>query len=756
MTWELHLSGRVQGVGFRPYVYRLALQYQLKGEVRNDPDGVRIHFNASTDQATAFTEDILDQLPRLAIVSEHLLREIEARYFEVFRIVASQRNRPPDLLISPDFALCNDCRDDITDPDNHRYGYAFTTCTNCGPRYAVMSGLPYDRAETTMAAFTMCETCLAEYQDPTNRRYHSQTNSCPDCGVQLRLTDAAGQKLPPDIPTVVRQLRAGNIIAVKATAGYLLCCAGNNAAAIATLRKRKVRPAKPFALLCADEEVISHYAQLSEAARAALRSPVGPIVLLPKKEHHGLPENIAPTSAYFGVMLPNHPLLYLLATAAQMPLIATSANRSGEPIFTDGQEEELTYLADYVLSHNLPIAQAQDDSLLRITEVGRQKIWLRRGRGLAPAIHPTLAQPAGEDLLATGADLKASFSLRARGRAYTSPFLGDLADWNTQRRYQSTLDQLLQLTDCTPQRILTDLHPAYFSHQLGYAFAEGKEIPVQAIQHHEAHFAAILGEHDLLDRAETVLGVVWDGTGYGHDGHIWGGEYFRFQAGRFHRVQHLPYFPHLGGDKMAREPRYAALAWAGELALAQEILRPQFSATEWRNLPIIRKRQRTLTSSMGRLFDAVASLLGISTRQDYEGQAASQLEGLARTAWEALPTIRPYAMDSFAEELIWDIGREPRALIALRFHLTLADWVFAVAREQGVSKIAFSGGCFQNGVLVDILQSSQPPDQQLFFHQELSPNDENISYGQLIHHALCHPQCNHFSTNHPQKISLCA
>jgi hydrogenase maturation protein HypF len=736
MHWYLHLTGRVQGVGFRPYVYRLARTFGLRGWVRNGADGVRIHFAASQEVANDFRERLLAEPPRLAIITSHRLRpagEAGTSYTD-FRILPSDRPAQPRLLISPDFALCSDCRRDIADPDNRRHGYAFTTCTNCGPRYAILRGLPYDRERTSMAGFGMCASCRTEYDDPENRRYFSQTNSCPNCGISLSLRDQNGARTQvQSVREIARLLTEGYVVGVKNTGGYLLCCDARNEAAVSKVRRYKTRPDKPLAVLFPNLATAREYVTIQAHEADELSSPAAPIVLLPESGARQLAPNVKLDLDRLGILLPNSPLLALLADTFGGPLVATSANISGEPILAEGREAAVSELADFVLSHDLPIVQPQDDSLTVFSPRANRRIVLRRARGLAPALLPPAARPEGVDLLALGGDLKSAIGLRANGNYYLSPYLGDLAGPATHHRLRQTLDKLIELSGAHPEVVLTDLHPGYFSRELGQLLGREWKAQVHAIQHHEAHLAALLGEHELTESTDPILGVVWDGTGLGHDGHIWGGEFLRYANRTFTRVAHLDYFPHLGGDKLAWEPRYAALAMAGHLSVARAHLEPKFGASEFRNLLHLRPRQKLLSSSMGRLFDAVACLLGLGDVQSYEGMAATRLEQLGRRGWKA--GLHPYEMANLLPELLNDLGTRDRATIAARFHLTLVEWVARVAEDQGVSRLAFTGGCFQNSLLVDLL-TERLTAYQLYFHEQLPPNDENLAYGQLIHHSL--------------------
>lgn len=753
-SWEIHIEGRVQGVGFRPHVYRLATAHNLFGEVSNGPRGVHICCNGDEANVMTFIQQLLDKPPTMAVITGHRIKPIAFREYLRFSISESQVEGEAGLLMAPDFCLCSDCRRELLDPLNRRFSYAFITCTNCGPRYAVQSGLPYDRERTSMAEFLMCPDCQSEYESPEDRRYHSQTNSCPSCGPQWKLLD---QQLVDtkveEIIQVADAMRAGKIIAVKGTSGYLLCCDATNDQAVGELRKRKARPDKPFALLVADLDTANSIADLSLQARKALSSPASPIVLAPKKSSTKIARSVAADSAYFGMMLPNQGMSTLLVEAFGRPMVATSANLSGEPILSEGQEGIVAQLADYVLTHNLPILQAQDDSLVRFCETSQRRIIIRRARGMAPSIHPTMATPSGPDILALGADIKASFGLRSNGQYVLSQRLGELGHLPAQVEFKKALKRLGQLCSVKPNVVLTDLHPGYFGRMMAQEMADEQNWPLYEVQHHEAHFAALIGEQNLMAETEDVLGVVWDGLGYGRDGHIWGGEFFRLVDNSFSRIDHLSYFPQLGGENMGLDPKYAALAWAGDLPKAQQLLVGSLGKSQLHTLLRLRERARIKTSSIGRLFDAVSALTGICTTQQYEGQAAIKLEAAARTAYKRYGLVEGYPSSCLKQDLINDIGRIPNELIALKFHQSLVDWMAEIAQNQGVRTIACTGGCFQNALLVDLIQQSLGGEFKLVFHEHLAPNDENIAYGQIIHYALTQE---HALVENTQKTAVCA
>lgn len=755
-TFHIHIKGCVQGVGFRPFVYRLAADHQLTGWVNNATDGLHVEINAEERDARAFYRACITGCPPQAIVNAHSMREVPHRACAAFEIVSSEADTVLDLALTPDFGLCPNCREELGNPDNRRFGYAFITCTHCGPRYSILTGLPYDRPYTSMQDFAMCVPCQEEYRDPLDRRYYSQTNSCPDCGVQMSLCHATGEtwRGAPDLllKRAIHALKQGQTLAVKGIGGYLLMGDATQDAAIARLRARKQRPDKPFAVLYPNAHLLAGDVVLSAEALEALQGAVAPIVLLPMKPvlASGLCRaQVAPGLSQLGVMLPYAPLLQLIADAFARPLVATSANLSGSPIVYEDAEAHarLFAFADYVLSHNRAIACPQDDSVLKLTPGGQQSIWLRRSRGLAPNV-PAPVQRVPH-LLAMGAHMKGSIAISTARNLFVSQYLGRLDSYEAEQHYRQTLAHLMGLLKATPRTVQVDLHPDYLSTRLGQELAAKHKLKLECVQHHEAHFAAILGEHQLAHASHEVLGVIWDGTGHGHDGQVWGGEFLRYAAGTFDRVGQLAYVPQLAGDNMAREPRLAALAFLrGNAAL-----RPSFSAMEWKVYQQLLKRPRGLTSSMGRLFDAVAHVLGLLDKQTYEGQAGLLLEQLGQRYLDTHPgeCLPPLPM-AWTPEGAFDATRLLEAILnakqsgasvgylALGFHATLVDMVEAMAQRVRIHHLAFSGGVFQNGLLVDLLIRQLSPSYTLYFHKQLPPNDENIAFGQVVHHGIRHPR----------------
>jgi hydrogenase maturation protein HypF len=745
-TYHIHIEGQVQGVGFRPFVYQLAHQYQLTGWVSNGVDGVHIEVTGEESEIADFYQDILDHPPLNARIINNSLQALEETTFESFSIQESTAQGKPNLLLTPDLGICPECREELHRSSDPRYHYAFTTCLKCGPRYSIINGLPYDRPFTSMRDFGMCPSCLREYDDPTNRRFFSQTNSCPECAVHLFWYNLEGQLLsqkPQEIMAqAVAALEAGKILAVKGIGGYLLMADGTSAKAVSSLRERKNRPVKPFALLYPDLHTLEKDVYLTKAEQAEWQSIESPIVLftLRPQPQTGIQTTlIAPGLDRIGVMQPYAPLLELLATGFGKPLIATSGNRSGFPIFYQDEAalRELTDIADFFLVNDREIVTPQDDSVVAYSSETQQRVVYRRSRGLAPNyVHRGFA--SDQSYLSMGASLKSTFGFMHAGNTYISQYLGDTDSYDVQCTYQSVLRHLMKLFRFRPDYVVTDLHPDYFSTREGQQFAERYRVPCIPIQHHVAHFGAVLAENQLFETAEPVLGVIWDGTGYGEDGNIWGGEFFTYRNNTINRAQHFSYYPHLAGDKMAAEPRISALALAGNYPAAHEILQPKFTDQEWKFYTHLRGRTNGLqTSSMGRIFDAVASLVGICDQQTFEGEAAMQLQRIGAEWHQSHPAEQPYDLDTpdsrqLLQAVVQDLAQgEDAGAVSVRFHLTLVRIIAAMARQENINRIAFSGGVFQNTFLLDLIRTRLANDFTLYFHRELSPNDENIAYGQL-------------------------
>ena len=744
-TYHLHIQGRVQGVGFRPHVYRLARSMGLCGWVSNGLDGVHIQLRGSETDVQQFCDELIGHPPDRAIITSWKKEETVAEICTDFQIIESSRSGQANLLLTPDLGICEECRKELWDHANRRFHYAFTTCTNCGPRYSIIDYLPYDREYTSMYEFSMCPACFVEYHNPEERRHFSQTNSCPRCAVHLLWQDKEG-RLGTDAPekalsNTIRALRQGKIVAVKGIGGFLLMADATNGKAVQDLRSRKHRPTKPFALLYPNVEMLKKDVLSTPAELDALQSIESPIVLFrvrTRPDSNLALKEIAPGLDTLGVMLPYTPLFELLAQAFGKPLVATSGNFSGSPIYFE-DEDAVQYLGpvvDSFLTNDRRIVVPQDDSVLRFSERQGLPVFLRRSRGYAPSLlHPAFKAWSG-NYLAMGAMLKSTFALNTQKNTYVSQYLGNSGNFDVQESYQHTLLHILKLFGVQVEMVLGDHHPDYFSSQYGVELARHWGVPFRDYQHHRAHFAAVLAENNLLESKEPVLGVIWDGTGLGDDRQVWGGEFFRFADQQMERVAHLNYFDHLFGDKMSLEPRLSALSLLGPEILLQQ----KFSKQEWN---VYQQKTtsgtRLKSSSMGRLFDAVASILGLCDRMSFEGEAAMYLEKLARRhirrkgiPAEAYLQENPMNWKPILDGILSDLKKQiPLGAVAAKFHLSLVKMVRKVAQKQGLRQIAFSGGVFQNTLLVDLLVELLEPEFELFFHRQLSPNDENISFGQL-------------------------
>ena len=758
-TWHINLQGQVQGVGFRPFVWRLGQESGLNGSVCNATDGVHIYLACSRHRAEQFLQSVLEQAPPRARITNHHFQPSLEVLQPGFHILESTTPSKTDLVLTPDFAICKSCRDDIHREGDPRKGYAFTTCTVCGPRYSIIQQLPYDRENTTMSAFKMCGHCQTEYHNPLDRRYFSQTNSCPKCGIRMALHRSEQEVITKDQRAILKHVVAawqeGKIVAIKGIGGYLLTCAADQTSTIRELRSRKRRPDKPFALMVPDTTWVHAHTLACREEIDLLQSPEAPIVLLAKNDQPNeiAWEEIAPKLQKTGVLLPYAPLVELLLSQYQKAIVATSGNLSQAAIEYEEPAvfQRLGEIADLFLVHDRKIIIPQDDSVARISPNAKQKIILRRSRGYAPAYFgPQLPWPITTSF-ALGAELKSSFTILHQKRIIPSQYFGNVQHFASQEAYLQTRQHLSGVLGIDPTLIVGDKHPNYQTTIWGEEWSQKTNIPWRQVQHHQSHFAAILGEHQLCDSKEGILGIIWDGTGYGTDQQIWGGEFFLFQDHTMTRYDHLGYFPAVAGDRMAQEPRLSALSILADQPQANRYLVSKFSALEWRLFGQLIAKPNTLrTSSMGRLFDAVASLLGLCDQQSFEGQAAMLLEELAQgyldqfndsllltNYWPPYTTSQDLDPKRLLGPIIQDLtlGENPAA-IAANFHYSLAHLIGGIAQKAGVRHIACSGGVFQNAVLVDLCNSVLGATYKLYFHRDLSPNDENISFGQLVYTHL--------------------
>jgi hydrogenase maturation protein HypF len=712
---RITLGGIVQGVGFRPFVYRLARQHGLAGFARNTASGLVIEVEG--DAVDSFAAAVRAEAPPLARVDSAELVELPCAGERDFTIRASGAPSDEFAMIAPDVATCDACLREIRDPADRRHEYPFTNCTGCGPRYTIIGNTPYDRPNTTMRGFTMCPACRAEYEDPADRRYHAQPNACPECGPSLSMP----------IGEIRERLARGEILAIKGLGGFHLACDAANREAVERLRARKRRSQKPFALMCPDLEVVRALCDLSAADRAVLESRERPIVVLPRRGE--ALSHCAPGVRTLGVMLPYTPLHHLLFDRAPYAaLVMTSGNLSEEPIVVANEQahERLGAIADAVVTHNRDIYMRADDSIVQTVD-GSPRL-LRRSRGYAPGVIE-LPFDCGE-LLACGADLKNTFCLVKGRHAILSPHIGDLEHYETQRFFEETLANLKKLFRVSPRVVAHDLHPLYASTRFAESLDGVRRIPVQ---HHHAHIASSMAENGLDG---DVLGVAFDGTGYGTDGCIWGGEFLVARYSGFERYDHLRYFPLAGGDAAVREP------WRAALALAPGAT---FPGVPEASLRVVRRLLETglhtvETSSCGRLFDAVAALIGLRTEVTYEGQAAIELEALADPAETGL-----YPRDGLDfRPAIAAIRRDtaPAPAIAARFHNTVADAIVETCRrmraDTGLNRVCLSGGTFQNRLLLSrVLPALRAAGLDVFLNLRVPPNDGGIALGQAIVAARC-------------------
>ncbi|MBE0422627.1 MAG: carbamoyltransferase HypF [Lutibacter sp.] len=743
-TYKITISGQVQGVGFRPFVYGLAKSFSLTGTVSNNEEGVIIYVTGTKDSIQQFFDKLLKNPPPVSKIKSSAIIELGNSLFTDFNIIPSTKSSRLNLPLTPDFAICDDCKKDIQDPKNRRYNYPFTTCVNCGPRWAITNTFPFERDHTSINDFPMCDECKKEYTNPADRRFHSQTNTCHTCGISLVLLDNLGKTITTTSENIFKKiailLAEGNIVAIKNTGGYLLCCNAENSAVVKKLRNKKNRPNKPFAVLFPSMEFLQNDLKINELQRKSLTSAERPINIIQLGNYKGkiALKAVAPGLNQLGVMLPYSGILQLLANELNFPIIATSGNIHSSPIIGNNKEafEKLNNVADYFVQHNLEISHPQDDSVIKFSAKFNQQVLFRRARGYAPNYFEAKLN-SEEKIMAMGADLKSSIAFYPNECLYVSQYLGNLQNFDVYNRFTSTVNSFINIFEQRPEVVLADKHPSYQSTQFGKELAQKNKSKLVEIQHHKSHFSAILGEHQLF--SEKVLGVVFDGTGYGDDGNIWGGEFFDYEHHKIERINHIKYFDWLLGDKMAKEPRLSLLSLASDEMV--EVLQEKFTANELRTYQSLKKTNKLKTSSVGRLFDAVASLLNITDYNTYEGEAAILLEN-SISSYD-LKSCKSYLSAPekgiSATEIIKNMcddyqNGKPKEQLILNFLYTLAFSVVEIAKSKNYIHIAFSGGVFQNTTLVDLLILLAPKEIKLYFHKDLSPNDENIAVGQLMYY----------------------
>ncbi|MDX2043015.1 MAG: carbamoyltransferase HypF [Acidobacteriota bacterium] len=748
---RLAIRGAVQGVGFRPFVFRLAKELNLTGWVNNSAHGVTIEIEASPDKLQQFRLRLESEKPPRAFIQSLEASYLDPLGFDNFEIRESEQGGEKTAFVLPDIATCPECRQEVFDPANRRHRYPFTNCTNCGPRFSIIRALPYDRANTTMSGFMMCAECAAEYHDPLNRRFHAQPNACPACGPHLELWDSTGATLSIGdraLLAAAEALRSGAIVAVKGLGGFHLMANARNDTAIQLLRQRKHREEKPFAVMYPTLAMLKQDCEVSELEQRLLLSPESPIVLLSRKTAHS--QSIAPGNPYLGAMLPYTPLHQLLLSELGFPVIATSGNLSDEPICTDKHEAlaRLCGIADLFLVHNRPIARHVDDSIVRVMS-GREMV-LRRARGYAPlpihlAIH--LAERTRPSL-ATGAHLKNTIALAIGQDVFTSQHIGDLETAQAYEAFQNVIGSFERLYETQPEAVVCDVHPDYLSTK----FARSIGLPVHQVQHHLAHVMACVAENEI---ELPVLGVAWDGTGFGLDGTIWGGEFLSVDNGGFHRAAHFRTFALPGGETAVKQPKRIALGLLyeifGDAVFSRSDLAalPAFTPAERDVLRAMlhRKINTPRTSSAGRLFDAIASLVNLRQETRGEGQAAMELEfattGINTTETYPFRLEEPnpqhtthnilFDWEPLIRTLLDDVQTgSPVGLISAKFHNTLADLIVAVATRLNLERVALTGGCFQNKYLLErAIEQLRSAGFRPYWHQRIPTNDGGIAVGQI-------------------------
>ena len=742
-AYTIHVTGIVQGIGFRPFVSKLAHELRLVGTVRNDTSGVEIHIQGVEADCRLFIERLQSDLPMHGRIDTLRVEPSTVQSLHSFTIILSQGAKG-NAFIGADMAPCEACLQDIQDPENRRFHYGFTNCTNCGPRYTIIESTPYDRHKTSMKAFPMCEECQGEYEDLEGRRYHAEPNACEQCGPMFTLQGTDGMVLATGqdaIEQAKEYIQQGAIVALKGVGGYHLVCDALQENAVQTLRQRKGRPRKPLAVMAGSLETAKQYVYISEKEEELLLSPARPIVLLRKvTEHNTVAPSVAPGMETLGILLPYAPYHYSLVPFNAL-WVMTSANRSGDPVlYNDAQAlEELQGIADYILTHNREIISPVDDSVVQV--VHDTSIMIRRSRGYVPVSIPVVALEKRSTMLAMGADMKAAFAMNRGSHAILSPYMGDMEHQRVQDLLWSTTKRYEDLFQLQPTEVIVDAHPNYYTSQCGRIYAEKYQLPVIEVQHHHAHVAAVLAEYNIQ---EPVLGICFDGTGYGTDGTLWGGEFLYCHQEHMERMAHLSYAPLPGGEVAVREPWRQALWYVNQTY-------PSGGPTvieEWKKtLPkgwellekMMPHMQMIRSSSGGRLFDTVASLLGVGHEHLYDAQLAIELEQLALsergtildmkldgTVLDTMSLVR-----SVIEQL--ECG-ESVAKISANFHRTLIYYIGQMAKqcckERQISHIVLCGGVFQNRILLEgVIRELE--EYHIHIPNQSPLNDGGIALGQL-------------------------
>jgi len=745
---RISVRGVVQGVGFRPFVYRLAHDYHLNGRVRNTSGSVDIEVEGAEKAVRNFINDLQAKAPPVARIENIKATFHPPKGYTEFLIKPSLSRPGQYQLVSPDIATCADCQKEIFSHTDRRFGYPFTNCTNCGPRFTIIEDIPYDRPKTTMHKFKMCPQCQREYDDPLDRRFHAQPNACPVCGPSLELVDSQGRAVASKdvIKKAGNLLKEGKILAVKGLGGFQLACDATSRKAINTLRDRKRRPSKPLAVMISTIKEIEKRCLVSDEERKLLQSPQCPIVLLRWKQGSDIAGAVAPNLKYLGVMLPYTPLHHLLLKETGLPLVMTSGNLSEEPIAGDNDEalRRLKGIADYFLMHNRDIYARYDDSVYMVAD--SQPRAVRRARGYAP--YPIFLPFKARQILACGAEDKNTFCLTRDGHAFLSQHIGDMENEETLEHFENTIELYKKLFRIEPEIIAYDLHPDYLATR--YAIEVGAGLKLVPVQHHHAHIASCLAENGVKER---VIGVALDGTGYGSDGTIWGGEFLLADYKDFKRVGHFEYLPLPGGAAAIKKPYRMALSYLYTLLGEDfDLAGLPLAGIKTAEIEVIKQQLKKkinspLTSSAGRLFDAVSALVGVRGEIDYEAQAAIELEMLAPDKMKAgaYPFsieeeggMRVVKLKGLLLGVVEDIrDKVPVPEISLKFHYTVAEIVAGmcklIARESSIKRVALSGGVFQNRLLLKLATAALKREGfEVLTHRLVPANDGGISLGQAV------------------------
>jgi len=756
--FKIVVKGVVQGVGFRPFIYQLAHSHELKGWVLNSSRGVIIEVEGEDRQLEAFVKNIEAKAPPLAKVESVDVEELPLEGFKSFSIKHSLEEKEQFLLISPDISICDDCLKELFDPNDRRYRYPFINCTNCGPRFTIIKDIPYDRPKTTMKKFKMCPICQDEYDNPSNRRFHAQPNACPTCGPELQLIqmkEGEGRrekgeevKCQDPINETIKLLREGKIVAIKGLGGFHLACDAENEEAVQLLRKRKKRYGKPLAVMIHDIDQIKEHCEVTKDEEKFLMSPQRPIILLRRKPASNIAYSVAPDNKYLGVMIPYTPLHYVILKESKMVLVMTSGNISEEPIAMENDEaiRRLGHIVDYFLMHNRDIYSRYDDSVARVFR--GELMMIRRARSFAPfPIHlPFNAKP----ILATGPELKNTFCLTKDNYAFISQHIGDMENLETEEHFKTTLELYKQLFRIEPEIVAYDLHPEYLSTKYAKSL---KNVKFVGVQHHFAHIVSCMAENQVKDK---VIGISFDGLGYGTDGNIWGSEILIADWKDFNRAAHFRYVPMPGGAAAIKKPYRMAFGYLYSFfGDSYENFKIEYLKNLDETEKNIMKKQidnninAPLTSSCGRLFDAVSSLCRIRDEVFYEGEAAIDLEMLAdENNTESYPfQIKPASEEDepaiidtqpIIESVITDLeNKVPVSTIAARFHNTMVECIYQICKQiretQGIEKVALGGGVFQNLYLLErTIDKLSEEGFHVYYHKKVPTNDGGISLGEAV------------------------